>query len=60
MCSKVKQLSCGAEAKASLNRATLVACCRPETQRSILEQVEAGVKPCGGPNSRLLKYAGMT
>ena len=28
---------------------------RPETWWPIHEQVEAGVKPCGGPNPRLLK-----
>ena len=32
-----------------------VACRRPETWWPIHEQVEAGVKPCGGPNTRLLK-----
>ena len=54
-CSKVKLLCNGAEAKASLNWAILVACHRPETWRAIYGQVEAGVTPCGGPNTRLLK-----
>ena len=35
--------------------ARLVACRRPETWWPIHEQVEAAVKRCGGPNTRLLK-----
>ncbi len=60
LCSEVKQFSCGAVAKASLNRATLVARHRPETRRSSHEQVEAVVTHRGGPNSRLLKKSEMT
>ena len=44
----------GAEAKASLNRAR-VRCYRPETKRSIHEQVEVRVKPYGGPNQLLMQ-----
>ena len=44
----------GAEAKASLKRAT-VCVCRPETRRSSHDQVEVRVKPYGGPNRRSLK-----
>lgn len=54
-CSKVKQLCCGAEAKASLNWANLVACHRPETWRATYGQAETRVTPCGGPNALLLK-----
>jgi len=38
----------------------LVMCHRPETGWPIHGQVEAGVKPRGGPNPRLLKKSGMS
>ena len=52
---EVKCLRHGAEAKASLNWANLVAHHRPETWRAIHGQVEAKVTLRGGPNTRLLK-----
>ena len=48
--SKVKDLRSGAEAKASLNRATIVSSSRRETEWSIHGQVEAVVTYSGGPN----------
>src|SRR3954454_25097942 len=45
----------GAEAKASPNRATIVVGGRPETERATHGQVEAGVRPRGGPNRPRLK-----
>ena len=50
------RLSCkdGAEAKASLNRANIVLCYRPETEWSSHEQVEVRVKSYGGPNQDTL------
>ena len=52
-------LSTEAVEKSSLNRAKVV-CCRPETGRSIHEQVEVTVKGYGGPNLYLLKKVRMT
>ena len=57
---KVKALCAGAEAKASLNRARLVASARRETARTTHEQVESRVIPRGGPNPLGLKTEGMT
>ena len=57
--SKVKVLSTEAVEKSSLNRAKVV-CCRPETGRSIHEQVEVTVKGNGGSNLHLLKKVRMT
>jgi hypothetical protein len=59
VCGKVNPLG-EAEAKASLNRAKQVTCCRPETQRSIHGQAEARVRLRGGPNSPQLKMWEMT
>src|SRR3954466_7641943 len=50
----------GAEAKASPNRATIVVGGRPETERATHGQVEAGVRPRGGPNRPRLKTGRMT
>ena len=57
--SKVKPLGVAA-AKASLNRAILVRCIRPETGWSSHEQVEVRVKPNRGPNPTMLQNCGMT
>ena len=57
--SKVKSLDVAA-AKASLNRANIVRCIRPETEWSSHEQVEVGVIPNGGPNPTMLQNCGMT
>ena len=48
----------GAAAKASLKRARLVACRRPETGLPIHEQVEVGVKFHGGPNQTSVEKGG--
>ena len=58
--SEVKGEIPGAEAKASLNRAFLVVCCRPEPRRSSHGQDEAQVTLRGGPNPRMLKNSGMS
>ena len=58
--SKVKDLRSGAEAKASLNRATIVSSSRRETVRSTHGQVEALLTQSGGPNPLTLKSLGMT
>ena len=58
--SKLKVLSTGGEARASLNRANIVACNRPETRWPIHGQVEVGVKPHGGPNRPPLQWWRMT
>ena len=57
--SKVKSLDVAA-AKASLNRANIVRCIRPETERSTHGQVEGAVTGTGGPNPLMLKNEGMT
>ena len=58
VCSEVKYLRYEAEVKPSLNRAQ-VTCNRPETEWSIHDQDEVGVKSNGGPNSLSLKRHGM-
>src|SRR3954453_14604435 len=50
----------GAAAKASPNRANIVSGARPETERATHGQVEAGVRPRGGPNRPRLKTGRMT
>ena len=60
VCSEVKGLWPGAEAKASAKCAASVACSRPETRRSMHGQAEGDVKVPGGPNSFGLKTDGMT
>ena len=57
---KVKFQRNGAEAKASLNRANLVASARRETKWATHGQVEAVVTHSGGPNPLTLKSYGMT
>ena len=59
LCCEVKPIG-EAVGKPSPNRANLVAGRRPETERSILGQVEAWVKLRGGPNPLKLKIQGMT
>ena len=54
--SEVKNLRFAAEAKASLNRASLVSGIRPETERPSHEQAEVEVKLHGGPNPLPLKW----
>ena len=53
---EVKFLRNGAEAKASLNRASLVSGIRPETEWPSHEQAEVEVKLHGGPNPLPLKW----
>ena len=50
----------GAVAKASLNRANIVWCNRPETEWSSHEQVESKVTLTGGPNRYTRKRVRMT
>ena len=54
--SEVKNLRFAAEAKASLNRASLVSGIRPETECPSHEQAEVEVKLHGGPNPLPLKW----
>ena len=54
--SEVKNLRFAAEAKASLNRASLVSGIRPETEWPSHEQAEVEVKLHGGPNPLPLKW----
>ena len=56
----LRQWDVEGEAKASLNRADIVAWSRPEARWAIYEQVEGGVKPIGGPNHLTLKSLWMT
>ena len=55
---RLSNLSYGAEGRPSLNRAARVAWCRPETRRSIHEQVEAVVRHRGGPNHTYVEKCG--
>ena len=57
---KVNHVYWGAEAKASLNRAILVACTRPETRWSNHEQDEILRNQNGGPNYLELQIYEMT
>ena len=59
VCGKVKPLGV-AVAKASLNRATIVACSRPEASRSTHGQDEGEVTLTGGPNRWKLQIPRMS
>ncbi len=59
LCGKVKPLGV-AVAKASLNRANIVACNRPEASRSTHGQDEGKVTLTGGPNRCELQIARMS
>ena len=57
---RLRNSSSGAEGKPSLNRANKLHDVDPKPRWSSHEQVEARVKPCGGPNYNLLKKVWMT
>ena len=46
--------------KASLNRANIVSCTRPETRRATYEQAEVHREVNGGPNAPMLQDRAMT
>ena len=58
LCSEINRIGESKGNRVLIGR--IVAWIRPETWRSIHGQVEGGVTPTGGPNSRMLKNAEMT